>query len=218
MDWMQQFDDYCERTDFTFWSEPLNAVTNLAFLIAAIVMWRRTEGLWMGRLLSALVAVISVGSFFNHTFATVWAGAADTIPIAIFILAVLFATNLHVVGMKAWQAGFATLGFFPFAVVVLPVIGRIPFVEISGFYWTVPIMLVGYGVFLRGRAPATAKGYFFCAALLSLSIIVRSLDMILCEIWPSGTHFLWHLINGVMLAAMIEVYRRHMLAAAGPER
>ena len=157
MDWMQQFDDYCERTDFTFWSEPLNAVTNLAFLIAAIVMWRRTEGLWMGRLLSALVAVISVGSFFNHTFATVWAGAADTIPIAIVILAVLFATNLHVVGMKAWQAGFATLGFFPFAAVVLPVLGRIPFVEISGFYWTVPIMLVGYGLLLRGRAPATAK-------------------------------------------------------------
>lgn len=218
MDWKQQFDDYCERTDFTFWSEPLNAVTNLAFLIAAIIMWRRTEGLWMGRLLSFIVGIISVGSFLNHTFATVWAGAADTIPIAIFILAVLFATNLHVVGMKVWQAGLATLGFFPFAAVTLPVLGRIPFVEISSFYWTVPILLVGYGLFLRGRVPDTSRGYFFCAGLLSLSIIVRSLDMILCEIWPSGTHFLWHLINGVMLASMIEVYRRHMLAAAGPER
>ena len=218
MDWMQQFDDYCERTDFTFWSEPLNAVTNLAFLIAAIIMWRRTKGLWMGRLLSVFVGFISVGSFLNHTFATVWAGAADTIPISIFILATLFATNLHVVGMKLWQAGLATLGFFPFAAMVLPVLGRIPFVEISGFYWTVPIMLLGYGLFLRSGAPVTAKGYFVCAGLLSLSIIVRSLDMILCEIWPPGTHFFWHLINGVMLASMIEVYRRHMLAAAGPER
>jgi hypothetical protein len=218
MDWMQQFDDYCERTDFAFWSEPLNAVTNLAFLIAAIVMWRRTQGLWMGRLLSFLVGVISLGSFFNHTFATVWASAADTTPIAVFILAVLFATNFHVVGMKPWLAALATLCFFPFAALVLPVLGRIPFVEISGFYWTVPILLVGYGLFLRGRAGTTAKGYFFCAGLLSLSIIVRSLDMILCEIWPHGTHFLWHVINGVMLASMIEVYRRHLLAAAGPER
>ena len=121
-------------------------------------------------------------------------------------------------GLKAWQAALATLGFFPFAAVALPVLGRIPFVEISGFYWTVPILLAGYGLFLRGRAPATARGYFLCAGLLSLSIIVRSLDMILCEIWPSGTHFLWHLVNGLMLASMIEVYRRHMLAAAGPER
>jgi hypothetical protein len=27
-----------------------------------------------------------------------------------------------------------------------------------------------------------------------------------------GTHFLWHILNGLMLGWMIEVYRRHMLA------
>jgi aspartyl-tRNA(Asn)/glutamyl-tRNA(Gln) amidotransferase subunit C len=29
---------------------------------------------------------------------------------------------------------------------------------------------------------------------------------------PLGTHFLWHILNGIMLGWMIEVYRRHMLA------
>jgi len=35
VDWFAQFDGYCERTDLTYWSEPVNAVTNLAFIIAA---------------------------------------------------------------------------------------------------------------------------------------------------------------------------------------
>jgi hypothetical protein len=33
-----------------------------------------------------------------------------------------------------------------------------------------------------------------------------------------GTHFLWHILNALMLGWMIEVYRRHRLAAAGAHR
>ena len=44
MDWTAQIDGYCERLGPGFWAEPLNALTNLAFLIAALVMWRRTRG------------------------------------------------------------------------------------------------------------------------------------------------------------------------------
>ena len=34
MDWSQPIDLYCERTDAAFWSEPANAISNAAFLIA----------------------------------------------------------------------------------------------------------------------------------------------------------------------------------------
>jgi hypothetical protein len=44
VNWSEQIDAYCERTDFSYWSEPVNAVTNLAFLVAAVWMWRRTGG------------------------------------------------------------------------------------------------------------------------------------------------------------------------------
>jgi hypothetical protein len=33
-----------------------------------------------------------------------------------------------------------------------------------------------------------------------------------------GTHFLWHILNGVMLGWMIHVYIRHMLARAAVRR
>ena len=51
------------------------------------------------------------------------------------------------------------------------------------------------------------------ALLLSVSITVRSFDESLCEVWPIGTHFIWHILNSIMLPFMIEVYRRHMLEA-----
>ena len=75
MDWSQTIDAYCERTDASFWSEPLNAVTNLAFLITALVSWQRVRGerLPLAGLLCALLAMIGIGSFLFHTFATRWA-------------------------------------------------------------------------------------------------------------------------------------------------
>lgn len=43
-DWLAPVDGYCERTGPEPWSEPVNAVTNLAFLAAAAVMFARVRG------------------------------------------------------------------------------------------------------------------------------------------------------------------------------
>ncbi len=40
MDWSRAVNSYCERTDPGFWSEPVNALTNAAFLVAAFVCRR----------------------------------------------------------------------------------------------------------------------------------------------------------------------------------
>jgi hypothetical protein len=53
------------------------------------------------------------------------------------------------------------------------------------------------------------------AGILVVSLTFRTLDDPLCDLVPFGTHFLWHILNGLMLALMIEVYRRHMLAVRG---
>ena len=213
MDWFAQVDLYCERTDLTYWSEPLNALTNLAFIIAAVVFWRRSAGVPMARVLSAVLFIIGVGSFLFHTHATNWAMMLDVLPIGVFILVYLFVVNRDMVPMGGWLAVFATALFIPYAVIMVPVLNRVPFVAISNFYWTVPILLVIYAGLLR-RRPGIAQGFLFGAGLLSLSIVIRSLDQILCDAIPIGTHFIWHVLNGVMLGWMIHVYIRHMLATA----
>jgi hypothetical protein len=213
MDWFEQVDGYCERTDFSYWSEPINAATNLAFIIAALVLWRRSTGVPMARVLSVILFATGIGSFLFHTHATLWASVADVVPIGIFILTYLFVVNRDMVPMGGWLAALATALFIPFAAVLLPVLNQIPFVAISNFYWTVPILLALYAVLLR-RKPGIAQGFLIGAALLCLSITIRSLDEILCDVIPVGTHFVWHLLNGVMLGWMIHVYTRHMLATA----
>jgi hypothetical protein len=217
VDWFEQVDGYCERTDFTYWSEPLNALTNAAFIIAAIILWRRSAGVPMARVLSGILFAIGIGSFLFHTHATIWASTLDVLPIGIFILTYLFVVNRDMVPMGGWMAMFATALFIPYAAALVPVLNRIPFIAISNFYWTVPILLALYAVFLRKR-PGIAQGFLTGAALLCVSITIRSLDEILCDMIPIGTHFIWHILNGVMLGWMIHVYTRHMLATAPHRR
>ncbi len=44
MNWAEHIDLYCERTDASLWSEPLNALSNLGFLLVAVVLWKRVAG------------------------------------------------------------------------------------------------------------------------------------------------------------------------------
>ncbi len=214
MNWTEQFDGYCERVDLTYWSEPFNAVTNAAFILAALIMVYRLRGsgLTGGYVLTAILFAIGIGSFLFHTHATAWAALADVAPIGIFILAYLFLVNRDVMGWPRWAAVLGTAAFVPYAAAMVPIFNAVPFMQISNFYWTVPLLLLIYAPFVRRVRPATARGMLIGAAILSVSITLRSLDEILCDAFPIGTHIFWHILNGLMLGWMIEVYRRHMLA------
>ncbi len=216
MEWTQQFDGYCERTDFSYWSEPVNAITNLAFIIAALIAWRRSEGVPAARLLAAILFAIGVGSYLFHTHATAWASLMDVAPIGIFILVYLFVVNRDMLGLRWWIALIITAGFVPYAAAFVGIFNRLPFFGISNFYWTVPLLLFVYAGLFRHQPFAT--GFIIGGAILSLSITIRSLDEMLCTTIPFGTHFLWHCVNAVMLGWMIHVYQRHMVAGHASER
>jgi hypothetical membrane protein len=85
-------DGYCERVEPGLWAEPLNAVSNLAFLVAAIAVWL-VAGNTRTRTLAVLIGLIFLGSTAFHTTATAWGAAADTGFILVFLLyyIVLFA-------------------------------------------------------------------------------------------------------------------------------
>ncbi|MFV0336407.1 MAG: ceramidase domain-containing protein [Tropicimonas sp.] len=215
---LRQVDAYCERTDFTYWSEPVNALTNAAFLLAAWIMWRRLRGagLPLAGAMCALLALIGIGSFLFHTHATIWGGIADTTPIALFILLYVFAASRDFWGLKTPWALAVTAGFIPYAALMVPLFRSLPFFGVSAAYWPVPLLIAAYAAGLRRRAPDTARGLALGAAALCLSLTFRTLDEPLCAAIPLGTHFLWHLLNGLMLGWMIEVYRRHMLVRRRP--
>ncbi len=200
-------DLYCERLVPGLWAEPVNAATNLAFVLAAALMWRRTEGI--GRVLTVVLGLIGLASGAFHTHAVGWTGAADSLAILLFVLIYLYAANRRFWGLgPGWALG-ATLLFVPYSAALVPVFSKLPLVGGSAVYLPLPVLIGGYAVALRNRAPGTARGLALGAGMLILSLTAGMLDAPLCGIFPMGTHWLWHLLNAAMLAWMIDVLHRH---------
>ncbi|MBD0866322.1 MAG: ceramidase domain-containing protein [Rhodobacteraceae bacterium] len=213
MDWTREIDGYCERLGPHYWAEPVNAITNVAFLIAALVMYFRIRGQAMplAMLLVCILAAIGIGSYLFHTHARVWAAVADVTPILLYILVYIFAINRDVWGLTLWPALGLTALFFPYSAATVPLFRQVPGIADSAGYAPVALLIALYAVLLRRRAPDTARGLAIGAGILVLSITFRSIDMSACAALPVGTHFIWHILNGLMLGWMIEVYRCHVL-------
>ncbi|WP_299743118.1 ceramidase domain-containing protein [uncultured Tateyamaria sp.] len=215
MELLRQIDGYCERLGPEYWAEPLNAVTNAAFVVVALWMWRRSAGVPMARALSVILGLIGVGSYLFHTHAQVWSAIADVAPIAAFILLYIFTINRDVWGMRTGWALGATALFFPYAAATIPLFQYVPVLGVSAGYLPVPVLILIYAVLLRRGAPDLARGFVIGALILFVSLTARSVDGMLCAQIPMGTHFLWHILNGIMLGWMIEVYRRYVSSIAG---
>ena len=123
MDWFRAVNSYCERTDAGYWSEPVNALSNAGFLLAAVVMWRLAAGDRGARLLAAVLFLIGVGSFLFHTHAQVWAAVADVVPIQAFILIYVWLATVRFFALPWWAGALAVALFLPYAALAAQVIG-----------------------------------------------------------------------------------------------
>ena len=129
MAWTDKIFAYCERAgDPAFWAEPFNAISNVAFLIAALagaVLLVRTPNARERRIewgLVLLVTIIGIGSFLFHTYATRWASVADTAPIGIFMIGYLGFAMRRFLG-ASYVAVLVALGLF---IAALRYAGSIP--------------------------------------------------------------------------------------------
>ncbi|OWU86616.1 membrane protein [Oceanicola sp. 22II-s10i] len=208
MDWTRAVDAYCERLGPGYWAEPVNLLTNLAFMIAAVIMWRRVEGRTTGRALSAILFVIGVGSWLFHSHAQAWSGLADVVPIMVFIIAYIFVANRDYLDLVPWRAAVGAVLMFILIGLMGWRFGDYEWLGSSAAYAPVPLVIIAYGTILRRRMPYVSRGLWIGAVLLMVSLTFRTVDMQVCAAWPLGTHFMWHILNAVMLGWMIEVWRR----------
>jgi hypothetical protein len=223
MDWTTPVDIYCERIAHGFWEEPVNALSNLAFIVAAFIGWREAQKRgWRNGWIIALCVLafcIGIGSFLFHTFAERWAGLADVLPILLFILTYLFAASRYLFGLRWIVAIPAAIGAFGLALLARNgVLMLATKEELNGSEGYAPALalLIGSAIILAIMGRRSAVWIGAAAGVFILSLLTRITDSHLCEAFPTGTHFLWHMLNGVMIALLLIAFIRHGRAPTAP--
>lgn len=202
MNWAASIDLYCERTDASLWSEPLNALSNLGFLLVAVLLWRRARG--TGRDLQSingLIFAIGLGSLTFHTVATRWAAVLDIAFIALFVLVFHQRFQVRLLGAGNGRAWAGTAAFVALAAVFVAATRALPPLPLNGSEIYLPpfVLLLWCAAAARQAQPAAARWLARAAGLFVVSLACRASDTLLCGIWPAGTHVGWHLVNAVVL-------------------
>lgn len=200
-------DLYCERTAPGLLGEPLNALTNLAFLAAAWLCWRHAGA--HGRrypsvvLMIVLAAAIGIGSALFHTFATAWAQWCDVIPILLFQL---FFIACYFRQVQHYGDGRLALIFVLFFALGY-LCGHYPHLFNGSLLYAPALLVLLFAgiVHLRSGKPGRYR-LLLAAGVFLLSLSFRSIDMVLCQWFETGSHFLWHLCNGLLIYLVVRAY------------
>ena len=207
--------NYCERTSAAFWAEPINALTNLAFLLAAYGalrlarqhvqpwQWRRD---WPIAWLISLIAIIGVGSSLFHTLATFGAMLADVMPIAVYQVSFLAIYSWRIAKLPPWAVGGLIVLFLLAGVAMGQVVPPSLHERLNGSLAYAPALLFLAGLALYHQRSGVLLAPFAlwqAIGLFLLSLTARTLDLVVCAQVPIGMHFLWHLLNaGVLYLTM----------------
>jgi len=201
-------DLYCERLGPGLWAEPVNAATNVAYIVGAWALWRfaaqRRASTAAASLLPGLMVTIGLGSALFHTVGTPWARLADELPILAFQPSFLWMYARGIIRMAPWSAAGLAVGFL--SAVVL---GRqLPDV-LNGSLFYAPALVFIIGLGLYHQATGRQEPWLLLAAtgIFVAAILLRTVDIAVCAAFPVGTHFLWH----VLTAAVLYLFGRGLL-------
>jgi hypothetical protein len=202
---------YCERgTVPGLWAEPVNLLTNLAFILAgalALRQWLRQPDLGLRRgwdllVLVLLLFAIGIGSGLWHAFAARWAELADVIPIALLINLFLLSFLVRVAGLPWWGA---LVGLVLYQAVGFGLLAVVSPGALNGSVGYLPALavLAGMWLWLARRGHPLTPSFAAATGLLVVSLTLRTLDRSLCSSLPIGTHFAWHLLNAGLLYLVV---------------
>jgi hypothetical protein len=210
----EHVDLYCERTGSELWSEPVNALTNIAFILAG--WWGLREARRNGADLTVIVlcwwvVAIGVGSSLFHTFANRLTMLADVVPIAIFTLAYTGFVIRRYLGFS-WLATAAIFAGFYLGAGFLT--RQVPIwmneaTNGSMGYLPAFLALFVFGSWVAARGHPAGRWIVAGAFTFLVSVIFRALDHEVCHVLPIGTHFMWHILNAVMLGLLLIAAARH---------
>lgn len=195
-------DDYCERTAVGLFNEPINALTNLCFVVAAALVWKHAKQLSRSSVglgdsvLVVLMVCIAVGSGLFHTFANPVSEWLDVLPIMALQLVWLWLYLKRIMNVRPAVRFVLTLGYLftsvAFSLLPDPTPGSMGYLG--------PLLVITLlGIYHKDHAPREPQLLFVMAGVFFVSLIFRSVDQASCQYFSVGTHFIWHVLNAVVL-------------------
>ena len=200
-DWLTPVNVYCERLDAGWWAEPVNALTNIAFFIAGLLILAHRRP--PARVLGSLIILIGVGSFLFHTMASRVTGLLDVLAIAVYLV-----TYAWLWPKWTQQAGKLTQTLSVAGLLLAIALATVasqwlapasPWVP-PGSYLGAWIYLLVIAVMTTSAQQPGASWLWFGAVTFVFSMAARQLDMPTCQTM-GGTHWAWHILNAVVLYA-----------------
>lgn len=212
----KHIDIYCERLEPGLWAEPLNAITNAAFILAAFLAYllaQRKGGLTLqSGVLITILTLIGIGSALFHTFANPLTLLMDVIPILIYQICFIWFYSLYIINLNAIK----TAGLFAVFMALTTLTEMVPAGILNGSLGYLPaiLFLAGFGVWHKAKIKTERYLLLLASGIFLISLTFRSMDMAVCETLSIGTHFLWHILNGCVLYLTTRAY---ILSAKKPE-
>jgi hypothetical protein len=188
-----------------FWAEPLNALTNAAFLIAAFFAWdfasRRRVATRTTNLLLSLGGVIGFGSFFFHTVPNQFTMWLDIVPIALFQVLFLGLVSNKMLALSRLASVTIVVGVVGSSFALFPL-----HEPLNGSLFYLPSLLAMLTIGYVWAKKTKSEPYLLVGAgcCFALAVAARSVDMIVP--WPFGSHFLWHVMNGVVVYMILRAW------------
>lgn len=207
---LSYLDSYCERAgDAALFAEPLNLLTNLCFIVAAVMAGHfllnnpgnRRKDLW---LLVIFLFAIGIGSGLWHAIPNRHTVLMDVIPITLFINLYLISALRRLFGLSWNKVVFWWFVYFAAGMLAQFIL---PPDLLNGTIMYVPTFItLAVMTWVISQRDAVV-GHVFRQVLLVwlFSLTFRTVDPEICQHFPYGTHFLWHALNSWVLYRLLKV-------------
>ncbi len=199
---------YCEQSDFYFTQQPFNTFSSVAFFIIAYLLYQQLKPTdTKHKLLVALPVAIGIGSMLWHSTMQMWALATDVIPIFTFMMIFQYVFLSHVTDWNPRRKLYDVGGML-LAMAIFSLLWNDIFIQKSNAFIPVVLWLLYTArTAVAGRA-RLVRTLNMAAGVFAVSILMRIVDVPLCDLMPIGTHYLWHILSAVTLYMVMQTLRK----------
>jgi hypothetical protein len=214
----------CERSGMGIWDEPLNVISSVAFMLVAVSIYRhyhrhedlQEKWIWDVHALTFLTFMIGVNSIIFHMIPNPTTELLDTVTIVLFIMLYFWSVLFRIGRTSFFSALICFVAFVGFSHILVHQFPRAMNDSIGYLSSMIALIMIAVHLHLRARP---SSSHFMLAALIGvISLFCRVIDREICDEISIGSHFMWHILNAMLLYILLKQLVRNVNRVARLKR